>query len=467
MTEISQKKTDKALKLYEKAQDAFKRNNYNYAINLLFTTVELAPQFVKARHLLHLILKKKLESSKFVILDRIVGNIVAVPFYLTGLFFFFKPDYAKAMFQFEKILLKDPVNTFVLSMLGACAVRLDMVDTAIDTYETIKTLVPRDIKNLKLLGDLYKDCAADLEKAKECYSSILQYDKENHAARKALSDVAALQTIEVGSYDDTSTSFLSKVKNLDYTDIAEKKMRAVKSKEDLLILIKDTEQEYRKEPKNVKIIIELASYYLQAEQFDTAIAYYKKARATAPEDYTLTKLLMDAQTLKIDNEIAKLVSKKDAQPHVSDTITRLETQKSDMILHYLKELVEQRPTDRELRFQLGGIYFERGEVDNAIKQFQVSVSEPRYKLKSYNFLGLCFSSKKMYDLAEIQFNSALAELSKTGRMDAFTKEVTYNLATVYENMGQTEKADEKYKEIYKVDISFKDVADKIRRTYRN
>ena len=51
-------------------------------------------------------------------------------------------------------------------------------------------------------------------------------------------------------------------------------------------------------------------------------------------------------------------------------------------------------------------------------------------------------------------------------MDAFTKEVMYNLATVLEQTGQIDRAVEKYKEIYKVDIGFKDVSEKIRKTYK-
>lgn len=459
------KSTEKALRLYEKAQDAFKKNNYPYAINLLFNTIEVAPHFVKARHLLHLIEKKKLEHSKVVMINRALGNILNIPFYILGYFYFLKGDYAKAMIYFEKILLRDPVNTPVLKSIGDSSLKLEMIETAIDTFETIRTLIPSDIKNLRKLGDIYKDLGNDLGKAKECYTAILQYDKNNHAARKGLSDVAALQTIEVGSYDDLSSSFLTKVKDLEFADVTEKKMRAVKSEEDLRVLIKDTEKEYEKEPRNVKIIVELASYYLQAKEYDSTIAFYKKARAVAPEDYTLTKLLMDAEIAKIDSVLVDLINQKVSTEGAEKKIKELQDLKSKTFLSYLMEMVSERPSDRELRYQLGRVYFENSKIDDAIKEFQLAVSEPRYRLRAYNYLGLCFSSKKMYDLAEVQFNSALQELTKTSHIDEFSKEVLYNLASVYERMGHIDKAVEKYKEIYKVDIGFKDVSEKIHKTY--
>ncbi len=462
---ISNKNTDKAVKLYEKAKDAFKRNNLDYAINLLFTVIELSPQFVQARHLMHLIQMKKLKKSKIIIITRIIGNILSIPDYICGFILYSQSKFDKAMLKLEKVLSRDPSNCIILKTIADCALKLDMNETAIDIFETIQSIDPRDFKNLETLGYLYIREINNLDKAKECFSTILQYDKTNSIARKGLSDVAALQTIKVGSYDDLSTSFLTKVKDPEYADITEKKLRAVKSDEDLQILIKETLDAHQKDQKNVKLIIELANYYLQGKDYNLAIRYYQKARNLTPEDYTLTKMIMEAETMKLDETILKLIKHKDIDPESEQLIGELQELRSQTVLKYLREMIAERPTDRELHYQLGRVYFETYQLDEALKEFQVAVNEPRLRLRSYNYLGLCFNEKKMFDIAEVQFNTALKELVRTGIMDQFTKEVMYNLATVYENMGQFGLAVEKFKEIYKVDIGFKDVAQKINKTY--
>jgi|GEM_PF-1258475 len=462
---ISKKNTDKAVKLYEKAKDAFNRNNLEYAINLLFTTIELSPHFVQARHLLHLIQKKKLQQSKIILASRVIGNILSIPDYIIGFIYFSQNKLYDAMMKFEKILSRDPANDLILKTLGNCAINLDMTETAIDIFETIQSINPTNVKNLETLGYLYIKNTSDLEKAKECFTTILQYDRTNSVARKGLSDVAALQTIKVASYDDLSTSFLTKVKDPEYADITEKKLRAVRSEEDLQILIKDTLEDHQKNPKNVKIIVELANYYLQAKEYNLAIRYYQKARNLTPEDYTLTKMIMEAETMKLDETILKLIKHKDIDPESEQLISELQELRSQTVLKYLREMIAERPTDRELHFQLGRVYYDTYQIDEALKEFQIAVNEPRLKVRSYNYLGLCFNEKKMFDIAEVQFNTALKELIRTGILDQFTKEVMYNLATVYENMGHFDLAVEKYKEIYKVDIGFKDVAQKINKTY--
>lgn len=458
---MAKQSSEKIFKIYEKAKEAFQKHNYDYAINLLMTAIGLSPQFTKARHLMHLIARKKLESNKSIILSRITGNIVNIPNYFTGLFYLLKTDYSKALISFEKILIHDPVNIQILKIAGTCAKSLKLIDSSIEFYETVKILIPSDIKNLKQLGDLYKDEVADLEKAKECYANILQYDKNNYAARKGISDVAALGTIEKGSYDDISSSFLTKVKNIDYTDIVEKKMRAVKSEEDLIVLINDTLQNHQKEPHNVKIVIELAKYHLQAKNYEDAVSWFEKARSLNPDDYTLTKHIMNTRQQQIDDKIIQLMANNGDKKQIAE----LEKLKIQTVLQYLKEMVDEKPTDRELRYQFGKALFNTSSIDEAIKQFQIAINEPRYRLKAYNYLGLCFSRKNMFDLAEVQFNTALENYNKTGQINEFTKEVLYNLASAYENMGQIEHAIETFKNIYKIDIGYKDVSQKIDKSY--
>ena len=50
-------------------------------------------------------------------------------------------------------------------------------------------------------------------------------------------------------------------------------------------------------------------------------------------------------------------------------------------------------------------------------------------------------------------------------MDDTKKDITYEMGTICEAMGQPQKAAEYFKAIYAVDIGYKDVADKIDQAY--
>ena len=77
-------------------------------------------------------------------------------------------------------------------------------------------------------------------------------------------------------------------------------------------------------------------------------------------------------------------------------------------------------------------------------------------------LGRGFKSKKILDLAVLQFTTAKAELPA---MDETKKSVVYELASCYEAMGKAEEAIAEFKLIYGEDIGYRDVGEKITAHY--
>ena len=80
-----------------------------------------------------------------------------------------------------------------------------------------------------------------------------------------------------------------------------------------------------------------------------------------------------------------------------------------------------------------------------------------------SYLGQCFARRGMNDMAASSCGTALKE--KVG-FDDEKKELIYALGSVLEKMGKTEEAMEQFKEIYQVDMGFKDVAAKIDKYYQ-
>ena len=77
---------------------------------------------------------------------------------------------------------------------------------------------------------------------------------------------------------------------------------------------------------------------------------------------------------------------------------------------------------------------------------------------------MSFMEKAQYDLARESLEKASEELPQ---MDDLKKEIYYQLGALLEKTGNfAEAADKYYKEIYQVDIGFKDVAAKIEKAYK-
>ncbi len=115
-----------------------------------------------------------------------------------------------------------------------------------------------------------------------------------------------------------------------------------------------------------------------------------------------------------------------------------------------------RPTDMVLRFELGKSYYLAGPayLDKAISEFQQSVKDPKRKSESHLFLGRAFQSKKMFDLADKQY-----EQSEVGVIDDKRRlDITYNRARCNAEAGKIPKAIELGKTIMEVDINYKDIS---------
>ena len=88
---------------------------------------------------------------------------------------------------------------------------------------------------------------------------------------------------------------------------------------------------------------------------------------------------------------------------------------------------------------------------------------PQRRTRALYFLGLCFKQKQQYDIALEQMEKAASELTL---MDDTKKDIVYEMGLLLELMGQNAKAVERFKEIYGVDIRFKDVAQRIEKSYK-
>ncbi len=114
--------------------------------------------------------------------------------------------------------------------------------------------------------------------------------------------------------------------------------------------------------------------------------------------------------------------------------------------------------DARTHFDLGLAYVQMGLLDEAIVEFQKSARNDSFYVDSQLQIADCFLQKGMPDAAIKSFSKIL---ERKDLQPDVKKEVQYHLATLYEEMGEFEKAYEIYLDVLSSDATFKDVSEKV------
>jgi len=120
--------------------------------------------------------------------------------------------------------------------------------------------------------------------------------------------------------------------------------------------------------------------------------------------------------------------------------------------------------DFETHYNMGTAYKEMDLMDEAVQEFQTAANlvkpgdgTSRF-LQCCNMLGHCFAQKGMPEAAVIWFKKGL---SAPGHTEDEYQALRYELASAYEQLGDLKHAREFYTEVYGVDVSYREVADKL------
>ena len=118
--------------------------------------------------------------------------------------------------------------------------------------------------------------------------------------------------------------------------------------------------------------------------------------------------------------------------------------------------------DYETHYNMATAYKEMDLLDEAIREFQTAIGLTAVGTMRYfqccNMLGHCFVQKSMPQAAVIWFKKGL---DAPGRSAEEYKALQYELGTAYEEMGDLVSAVAAFTEVYGVDVSYRDIADKL------
>jgi tetratricopeptide (TPR) repeat protein len=454
-----------ARELFDKAGQAAERMNYDYAITLLLSALDIAPNMVEARNLLRETEIRRFNSKKS---PRWVRSFLATLLqsvnFLRGATRLMSGKWSNALDIYEKVLRAKPRSIAALRRHARAAREMRMLETAINSLEHATRIKPQNLKVIRELGRLYMQ-NGNVPEAQACFQKIVFENREDKEALKALHDLAAMGTIIKGDWEDTE-SYRDKIKDVEFAKTAEREARLVKTEDDVEALIRDREKRLAEEPQKLDHYKSLADLYIQKKNFDKAIQLLDRSIKLAPADADLPEMRYRTVMKRFDKRIAEAKEKAAEapdNPELEENARRLQAEKEDYAISDLQRRVAQYPTNLDLRLELGQAFMVRGRLDDAIKELQLARTSAKKRTVALNYLGECFRRKGQADMAVEQFEKAIAELYS---MDSFKKEVMYNLGRAYEDLGDEDKALQQYKQIYAEDIGFRDVNERVQKAYK-
>ncbi|MGZ5440721.1 MAG: tetratricopeptide repeat protein [Thermoanaerobaculia bacterium] len=138
-----------------------------------------------------------------------------------------------------------------------------------------------------------------------------------------------------------------------------------------------------------------------------------------------------------------------------------EEQSLEEIFKEFKKGVEQQldSEDYDTHYNLGIAYKEMGLIDEAIGEFQLASKDPKRAVECASMLGLCFLEKGMPQLAIKWYRKGL-------EMPEITEEehigLLYDLASAYQEVGDTENAQRAFMEVYGMNSNYRDIVTRIK-----
>ena len=443
--------------LYEKAMAALERGNAGYALDMLKQVIAVEPRFALGRKNLRIAQVKALLATKPNAMTHQMASLKGT-FTLMGAQGKLKKDPKAALEGAEKLLALDPLNMPFLKFFAQAAEAAEMPELAVQTLEIAKPYYAKDVAFLRLLARLYI-ATNQPAGAKDCYAAVAELLPNDQLAIKNLKDAAALDTMKAGGWNDMKSDFRSKLKDKKEAILLEQQAKSVKGDSDVDTLIAERLKDIQREPQNMNFRRALADLYVRAERFDDALRALDEAtKAAGRSDPQIERTTSQIKVRKFDAAVAAAKAAGD-----NAAADRQEQAKATFLYDDAVEMVRRYPNDLQFRYELGYQYYLREQYNEAIEEFQLAQRNPQRRTRALYYLALCFREKGQPDIAFEQLQKAASELTL---MDETKKDVVYEMGVLTEQMGRQAEAVAFFKEIYSVDIKYRDIAKRIESSYQ-
>jgi tetratricopeptide (TPR) repeat protein len=433
----------------QKAEEAARRRNYDFAVELYQQLVELDADHADARAGLRRVLKKRAEQKQGSKLLRALGGAGPLAMAKTLRKAGRHEASAKAL---ESYLASNPLDEEANLLLGMALEDAGHFNAARVVYEFVAEIAPRNGEGLRRAGAMMHK-KGEHAKALEYYERALEADPRDQEALKARKNLAAETALERTSAAGIEHS-RQQIRDKAEAHALERSQRLHLTPEELRAELERLEARYADEPSNVDLMLEMADLQEKLKEPDAALDLVQRALSYRKQSADLLARAADLKLKVLKRAVAR-ASREGDEARANE----LERELHAAEVESYRERVRVHPGDAELRLQLGKRLLRAGELDAAAAELQRAVNDPRVRREAHFHLADCFKSKGFLDLARKEYERALEGQS----LDERGKEILYNLGAIAEAEGDAAQARASYARIFEADIGYRDVAAKMER----
>ncbi len=436
-------------KQLQKAEDALRRRNYDFAIELYQQLLELSPDLGEARSALRQALRRRHEAkgggSKFL---RALGG--AAPLALAKTLSKAGRHEAAAK-QLESYLATNPLDADANLLLGQSLEAAGHNKSACAVYEFLAEIAPKSPEALRRAGDLTRRLG-DPAKALEFYERALAADPRDQEALRARKDLSA--EVALSTPMAAAGHSREQIRDKEQARELERSQRMHHSDEELRAELERVEARYADAP-DAELMVRMSELHEKLKDVDSALAWAERAASQRRDSFDLACRVGDLRTKQMKKAVAERGKAGDQAG-----ADKLERELWAFEVEDWRRRVDLRPTDPALRLQLGRRYQRVEDYDSALAELQKAVADPRCRREAQFLLAQCFEAKGFLDLARKEYQLALE--SAPG-VDERSKEILYNLGGIAEQEGKPSEARAFYSRIFEVDVRYRDVGARMER----
>ncbi len=449
-----------------RAKAAAQSKNYDYAITLMQAVLKDEPLYLEGRRFLRAVEIQKYKTLSSFTKQMVTMRVTTAVMKLSAAS---KKDPGEQMFQAEEVLAMDPFQQKANSVIADAGAALGYPDFKAFAYETMAEGNPTNKAILNKLAEAYMEMK-DASKAEKTYERILEIDPRDGDALSGLKNASAAHASKSGGWE-TATDYREVLKDKLESEQLEQSAKVVKSADAIEQQIALNFQKHQADPNNPLHSKSIAQLFLQKNDYGSAVDWYEHAFAAGGKtDSSLEKTIGDLRLKKAEKELDALhtglaeQTDPEQQAAYQAAIDQKVTELNEARLFMAEARVKAQPNEGEFRYDLGEALYKIGQYKRAVEELQQSLKQPSVRYQALSLMGQAFMKRGMYDFAIKQLVLAESELPV---MDELKKEIVYNLGLVYELTKNPEKALEQWKKIYEVDMSYRDVAQRVEDSYGN
>lgn len=453
-----------ALASFNKAKEAIKEGQYDYAIELLMTCCRLDPGNFFYRQTLRKTQKEKygnnLRGSRLAFLTTRGKKARLKAAKRAG-------KYLQVLEIGEEILCKNPWDLSTQMDMAEAFDALGFSDLAVFSLDQARQKYPSDATLNRALARLFEK-RGDFQKAIALWQLVREkYPNDVEAAHKA-KDLAAAETIQRGQYQETASGSRESPALHKIEDAA--KLKQEKLAREAEPILKRIEAD----PTEPSLYVQLANLYRRYGQEDRARHALQQGLGPTGNDYRLQAELLDLELNpirknldEVENRIRILQAKAGQQQQDTDDADEASMEELQQLRHKLAREVILReielfrlkadrfPTDLTYRLELGMRLLKGDRAEEAIAELQQARKDERLKWKAGLYLGLAFKKRKNWRLAQRNFEEALAAVPSSE--EAAKKEILFQLASGAAEEGEWQRAVDLGHELANLDYNYKNI----------